>query len=138
VPMTEEEIARRMPLWEALADLYLDTWMECFVPNVVAAAKEGGFALEDVEHILRWEVRPAFYLNLLSVAGEWAGWHPEIVREDIEKAMNEPPYFCRGPLRYMLRNKFMPAQWPEIQAAMATSAPTVSSIHPPPSTRSPS
>jgi hypothetical protein len=111
-----------LPLWEALANLYLDTWMECFVPNVVRAAKEGGFSLNEVEHILRWEVRPAFYFNMTTVAGEWAGWHSDFVREEILEKMAYPPALCRVPFRYFGRNQFMPAQWPEIKRALTTDA----------------
>ncbi|MDF2381729.1 hypothetical protein JMG10_09655 [Nostoc ellipsosporum NOK] len=79
----EARIARRLPLWIALADLFLDTDAMLQVPNVARTIVEGGYDLADAETALRWEVRPAFYFNLLDIAGEWAGWHPDFVRERI-------------------------------------------------------
>jgi hypothetical protein len=112
LPLTAAEIERRIPLWTALSDLYLDTWMACFVPNVVAAAKDGGFSIDEVDHILRWEVRPALYLNYLNVAGEWAGWPSDWLKDRITATMKKRPPLIIGD------GRFMPDEWPAIQAAM--------------------
>lgn len=80
------QIERRLPLWTALADLFLDTDAMLSVPYIARTIVEGGYDLEDAEAALRWEVRPAFYFNLLDVAGEWAGWHPDFVRERVLEA----------------------------------------------------
>jgi hypothetical protein len=118
-PLTAQELARRMPLWEALSVLYLDTEDAAFVPRVVEAAQTNGFSLEEVDHCLRWEVRPALYKNYLSVAGIWSGWEAERLREEICDAITRPPLFCRRPFRGACATWFMPAEWPAIQAAMA-------------------
>lgn len=81
--MTADEVDRALPLLTALADLYLDTDALLAVPHIARIIVEGGYTVEQVEAMLRWDVRPAFYTNLLSVAGEWAGWHPEFVRERV-------------------------------------------------------
>jgi hypothetical protein len=108
-----------MPLWLALSDLYLDTEDPGFVSNVVNAARRNGFTLNEVEHVLRWEVRPALYKNYLSVAGEWSGWNDKWLEEVICNAIGRPPLFCRRPFRRICANWFMPEEWPVIQAAMA-------------------
>ncbi len=102
-----------MPLWIALADLYLDTQSDLFVPNIVRCASDGGFSLAEVEHILRWEVRPALYLNYLNLAGEWAGWPSDWLKNRILGSMRSRPSLLIG------KNRFMPEEWPEIHAAMA-------------------
>jgi hypothetical protein len=105
-------IERRKPLWSALADLYLDTQSELFVPHIVRCARAGDFSLAEVEHILRWEVRPALYQNLLSVAGEWAGWPDDWLEERIMDSMQRRPPMLIG------KDQFMPEEWPEIEAAL--------------------
>jgi hypothetical protein len=130
--LSAEQIARRLPLWDALADFYLDTECESFVPAVARIAKQGGFSVEEVEHILRWEVRPALYFNYLDMTGEWMGWDTDWLRDRIVDVMAKPPPVLIG------RDAFMPAEWPAIQAAIMSSTPIVSSIHAPPITRSPS
>lgn len=111
----EEEIKRRLPLWIALADLFLDTDEMLQVPHVVRAIVEGGYDLDDAEAALRWEVRPAFYFNLLDIAGEWAAWHPDFVRERmLETGMNWKHRLILG------RNRFMPDKaWPAVRAEVA-------------------
>lgn len=77
------EIVRLVPLWTALADLFLDTDAMLSVPYIARTIVEGGFTVAEAEHALRWDVRPAFYRNLLSIAGEWAGWPEDYVRERV-------------------------------------------------------
>lgn len=78
--LSEAEIARRLPVWTALADLYLDTDAMLQVGHISRTIAESDFDISEVQAILRWEVRPAFYRNLLQIAGEWAGWHEDEVR----------------------------------------------------------
>jgi hypothetical protein len=108
-----EAIERRKPLWQALADLYLDTQSDLFVPTVISCAEEGGFSLAEVGHVLRWEVRPALYLNYLSVAGEWAGWQEDWLFEHILQQMQRKPPLLIG------QNRFMPEEWVEIRRTLA-------------------
>jgi hypothetical protein len=101
-----------MPLWCALADLFLDTDMpEHWVPTIANVIVRDGWSIEEAERVLRWEVRPAFYFNLLDIAGEWAGWRDEDVRRLVLAARNP-----KGAKRLLLgENRFMPADyWPQI------------------------
>lgn len=110
-PLDDAAIARRMPLWCALADLYLDTDMpEHWVPAIADVIVRDGWTIAEAEHILCWEVRPAFYGNLLQVAGEWAGWHEDDVRRLVLAGRDI------GPLRRTLlgSKRFMPGYWPDI------------------------
>lgn len=114
---TESEIARRLPLWEALGNLYLDTESDAFVPLVVKAAREGDFSLEEVEHIVKWEVRPALYFNYLDVAGEWAGWDNDwLVQRILDTTGKTSDRLLLGDTR------FMPSEWSAVQAAMTPSS----------------
>lgn len=76
------EIARRLPVWCALSDVFLDAELDehCY-RDIVEVIGANGFAGVEAEAILRTEVAPAFAYNLWSVAGEWAGWSEATVRE---------------------------------------------------------
>lgn len=111
-PLSDTDIDRRMPLWSALGELYLDTQSDLNVPFIVRTAKAGGFTAAEVEQILLWEVRPALYENLLSMAGEWAGWDQNWLRGQILETMQRRP----PPLG--LGSGFVPDELPEILAAL--------------------
>ena len=78
------EIARRQPVWWALSELFLDTehsqeWLRKLAETIQNAA----FSLNETHDIFLTEVAPAFYLNHLSVAGEWKGWSETYVEERV-------------------------------------------------------
>ena len=83
-PFSAEELARRVPVWTALADLFRDTEFTdsdaAYVARVLAAS---GYDTPTLERILRTEVAPTFGWNAISVAGEWAGWNEEVVRDAV-------------------------------------------------------
>ena len=89
-----DEIERRLPVWVALSDLFLDTEFDEIACRYVAQRlRSSGFGLQALEDILCNEVAPAFGPNLV-VAGEWSGWSPEAVRDivlaHLEKQSNRP------------------------------------------------
>ncbi len=66
-----------------MADLFLDndftgTDLEVRQAEALAASP---FSLAELDAIFAWEVAPAFAFNLRSIAGEWAMWDSEEVRE---------------------------------------------------------
>ena len=114
-PPDSAEIERRLPLWTALADLFLDTDVMLCVPNVARVIVEDGWSIDEAEEALRWEVRPAFYRNLVNIAGEWAGWDPH----EVSRAV----LYARGGRidRFVIgRNRFMPRRaWRAIAVEVA-------------------
>lgn len=70
--MTHDELARRRPLWAAMADLFLDTETRWSTPFIAARCVESGYDDEALERIFWAEVFPEAIGNLLQVAGEWA------------------------------------------------------------------
>ncbi len=80
------ELERRRPVWEALSRLFLDTELQPDdhrgIARVLAAS---GYADEELDAILRREVGPVVGANLLSVAGEWAGFDPDWLESEILK-----------------------------------------------------
>ncbi len=82
--LSEPEIARRLPVWCALSDAFLDTELTPrsyrHMAEVICAQ---GFSPAEAEAIFRDEVAPAFGYNLWSVAGVWEGWPEATVRERV-------------------------------------------------------
>jgi hypothetical protein len=69
--MTQEELLRRRPVWEAMSDLFLDTETRWSVPYVARRCAESGYDDELLERIFWGEVFPEAIPNLLDIAGEW-------------------------------------------------------------------
>ncbi|RIX40313.1 MAG: hypothetical protein D3M94_21840 [Rhodocyclales bacterium GT-UBC] len=79
-----EDLAFRVPVWEALGELFLDN--EPQLAYLIRACAESPYSLKELDQILFSEVWPALSPNLASVAGEWAGWNREwLIRTVLEK-----------------------------------------------------
>jgi len=110
--LSAAEIAARTPVWCALSELFLDTELdEGAIAAVAGAIRKANMTAPTAERVLREEVAPAFYSNLLSVAGEWAGWREDFVRARIAAHL-------AGPLRPL---RALPACliWPIVRADWA-------------------
>jgi hypothetical protein len=85
----EAEIAHRRKVWIALADLFLDTDVRISYPYIARTLAESPYSMEDLRAILDHEVTPVVESNLLSVAGEWAGFNEEKIVEQMAKRMGK-------------------------------------------------
>lgn len=82
--LDESEVAQRLPVWAAMSRVFLDTELsERDYAAIAAAIDQAGFTAVEARAIFKDEVAPAFAVNLRSVAGEWAGWPDEFVRERV-------------------------------------------------------
>jgi hypothetical protein len=79
-----DPVDARMPVWSAMAELFLDTELQpgdhLRIAAVLAASDYSEAELED---IFRCEVSPALESNLRSVAGEWTGFDREWLRKTL-------------------------------------------------------
>lgn len=83
-PLCEAEIARRLPVWSALSEVFLDQEpLTDTYRSIADVIDENGFSAIEAEAIFRDEVAPAFAINLWSVVGEWQGWPEDFVRERV-------------------------------------------------------
>lgn len=74
----EVDVESRRPVWAALSELFLDTNLDSADVNRIAKMlARSRYSLDELDQILLWEVYPACRSNLLSIAGEWAGFDPE-------------------------------------------------------------
>ena len=80
--LSAAEIEKRLPAWHALSDLFLDTELQpTGYRHIARVLGSSGYSPAELRAILDEEVAPVFVSNLLSVAGEWAGWGEEDVCE---------------------------------------------------------
>src|SRR5436190_10451458 len=86
----ESEIAGRRPVWIALADLFLDTDVRMSYPYIARTLAESPYSMEDLRRILDDEVTPVVQGNLLSVAGEWAGFDEDWLVQEMTKRLGKP------------------------------------------------
>jgi hypothetical protein len=104
-------IEERMSVWTAMSELFLDTELQeedhLRIARVLAAST---YSEEKLEEILRFEVTPALKGNLLCVAGEWAGFDEEWLRETIAPRLERRPLFRFG-VHWIVRD-----HWKEIVA----------------------
>src|SRR3954447_14412529 len=80
------EIERRKPVWIALSDLWLDTELtEHDLRRIAEVMRRSGYEVEELREIYLFEVAPVVFPNLLSVAGEWAGFDEEWLVHEVGK-----------------------------------------------------
>ena len=119
--MTADDVARRLPVWHAFADLFLDTELQAEDYRAMARKlKASGYSPDELRQILNEEVAPAFAFNLMNVAGEWAGWN----KDDVLEIMRRSRRSLR-PTRWLLRRMFasyLAAEWAMILPLIETPA----------------
>ena len=88
--LSQSEIDRRLPVWHALSELFLDTELQRQDYEAIAERlRASGYSTQQLHRILQDEVAPAFAPNLASVAGEWAGWSETTVRDLVLRSLQK-------------------------------------------------
>lgn len=86
----DDDLHARIPVWVALSNLYLDTKVAAFHDHIASTLAASPFPLDTLHRVLMYEVHPALYPNLISVAGEWAGFDREWLVERIVAVRRQP------------------------------------------------
>ena len=87
-----EVIENRLPVWEALSEFFLDTELDdTDYQRIAEVLVLSTYSIQETEDILRFEVYPVLIWNLRSMAGEWAGFNRDWLREMIEPRLNRQP-----------------------------------------------
>lgn len=82
---------RRLKIWRALSDLFLDTEIDDVTFDYVARTViETEYTPEEMYMILWGEVYPVLESNLRSVTGVWSGWSDEWLLEHIKLSDGKP------------------------------------------------
>ena len=98
--LNNEEIKTREPIWLALSELWLDTELtERDLNHIASVMAESNYSLGELRDIYLYEVAPVLYPNILSVAGEWAGFDEEWlygkVKEEVRRSSPARRFFHR-------------------------------------------
>lgn len=89
--LSQAEIRERLPVWDAIADLFLDTALDDRDRERIARVlARSPFSADALEAIYRYEVAPVVHGNLKIVAGAWAGFGEAWLGERI------PAYLARA------------------------------------------
>lgn len=89
--MNEDDAAARRAVWLAFSELCLDTETgEDDYRRIAAELAASGYDLPTLESILLREVHPVTVYNLMSVAGEWAGFDPDTLFARIQARLRRP------------------------------------------------
>ena len=87
--ISDKELERRVPVWCALAELFLDTELQpTDFARIASVISNTGLSAGEAEKILEDEVAPVFTPNMLGAAGEWAGWSEDFVKERVLAHLN--------------------------------------------------
>ena len=90
------DLANRRPVWEALSTLFLDTDISLLREYRAKLLAESPYEIDEIERILRDEVFPVCSWNMLSIAGEWAGFEPEWLEARITQRIKRNSHFRFG------------------------------------------
>jgi hypothetical protein len=95
--LTESEIEKRFPVWNVLSDLFLDTELDATTHKYIAKViVESGYEPDEIHEILWREVLPAVGDNLRIVAGEWAGFNHEWLKDRILTVKAQDAFILAG------------------------------------------
>ena len=84
--LTNIDLDRRKPLWSALSGLWLDTELDhADINRIAQAAITSGYSIAELNEIYLYEVAPVVSANLLTVAGEWAGFDEVWLHDEARK-----------------------------------------------------
>jgi hypothetical protein len=88
----EQYIQARLPLWEALSELWLDTELtDAFMEGIARVMDESGLTIEELWRVYSYEVAPVVYMNRYSFAGQWLGFSPDWLRTEIVRNLRDRP-----------------------------------------------
>jgi hypothetical protein len=81
-----QDIEIRKPVWIALSEFYLDTELtNDDFDRIATVFQKSGLTLKDLKEIDLFEVFIFLQPNLLSVAGDWAGFNEDWLLTECEK-----------------------------------------------------
>ncbi|MBO3709446.1 MAG: hypothetical protein J5X22_02675 [Candidatus Accumulibacter sp.] len=108
--LDEQQIEKRRPVWVVLSELWLDTELATEdLERIARVMADSGLTIQELRQVYLVEVAPVVSPNLLTVAGEWAGFDEEWLCSQIVCNLRERPRrtrfwswfpLTRGPMLY--------------------------------------
>jgi hypothetical protein len=87
--ITPVNIVTRRPVWEALSTFFLDTDISLSRDYRARILAVSPYSLSELDAILADEVFPVCRWNLLTVAGEWAGFDEQWLDSELQSTLAE-------------------------------------------------
>lgn len=118
--MTKEEYKIRIDIWKAISYFYLDTELDNtdyeYISNTLM---KSNLDLDELKTIDLYEVFPTLQMNLLSPAGEWAGfdstWLNDKCMSNYEKRIRSKIFRMKTELRNKVHYRMRKRHWQEIE-----------------------
>jgi len=86
-------------VWDRLSEFYLDTELDRKdYERIATSLAQSKYSLDELRDILDFEVDHACKCNMLCLAGEWSGFHPDWIMEHIAPRKDKRPRFTFGPI----------------------------------------
>lgn len=121
---------KRLSVWKALSELFLDTELDqSSYRHIASEIEASGYSIQELEDILWQEVFPALADNLRIVAGEWAGFSDEWLQERILNVMNgaeKGPGFW-GLTTVKQTRRIVSESWKEVRRCLSGKVPPLDS-----------
>ncbi len=96
----ETEIERRKPVCGTLSELWLDTELTGDdLHRIAGVMRRSGYGVLQLRDIYLFEVAPVVFPNLLTVAGEWAGFDKEWLFTEVAKRAKRRSWCLRTVVR---------------------------------------
>lgn len=90
--LDEQQIQARMPLWDALSTLWLDTEVtDRDLEWIARVMADSGLTIEELWRVYSYEVAPVVYKNRYSYVGLWSGFSPDWLRTEIVRNLRDRP-----------------------------------------------
>lgn len=113
--LTSAEISDRLPVWEAISELWLDTELGegdlRFIAERLARSKYG---LSELEDIYLLEVAPVVHGNLRQPAGTWTGFDREWLRQAVLSHLAKRDHRAVSRLRRAYMTQLVADQWRDV------------------------
>ena len=94
--LDEQQIQKRRSVWVALSELWLDTELSAEDLERIARVLAGSdLTIAQLRQVYLVEVAPVVSTNLLTVAGEWAGFDEEWLCSQILRNLRDRPRCTR-------------------------------------------
>ena len=114
-----EDLENRKKIWQVISEFYLDTELEGADYKYIAKVlKKTNYSIQELKEIDLYEVFPILQINLLGIAGEWAGfeenWLHKVCYRNYQRKSNKLfRIFVRtfNLLLYWMRKKY----WREVE-----------------------
>jgi hypothetical protein len=89
-------VADRIPVWKALAGLYLDAELrDSHYRHIAHTLYNSPYSLEEIRAIDKYEVFPVLHVNVLGPGGEYIRFDEAWLLEKIITRHEDPPAFAR-------------------------------------------